>query len=374
MKIICLQENFKKGLNIVQNIIGKNLTLPILNNILLTTDRKQLKLSATDLEIAITNYIICKTEKEGGITIPAKTIVNFISNLPNKKIEISVKNNVAYLKCDNFKSSIKGLDINDFPIIPKIKNEPILEIESATLRNALERVVNFTSLSDIRPEITGVFFNFSSDKEIKFVATDSFRLGEKIIYLKNNKIAKDYQGSAIIPNKTIQELIRIISNLEKDEENLIKISIDNNQILFNLSKIQIISKLIEGNYPSYQQLISKQFETSILIDREDLLKAVKLSSFFSSKINDVRLKINSKNSLINIFSQDIELGENLSELKGEIKGKDLEIIFNHKYLLDGLSNINSKRVFIGLNGETSPGIIKPEGDNSFNYVIMPIKL
>jgi len=285
-----------------------------------------------------------------------------------------VKNNVAYLKCDNFKSSIKGLDINDFPIIPKIKNEPILEIESATLRNALERVVNFTSLSDIRPEITGVFFNFSSDKEIKFVATDSFRLGEKIIYLKNNKIAKDYQGSAIIPNKTIQELIRIISNLEKDEENLIKISIDNNQILFNLSKIQIISKLIEGNYPSYQQLISKQFETSILIDREDLLKAVKLSSFFSSKINDVRLKINSKNSLINIFSQDIELGENLSELKGEIKGKDLEIIFNHKYLLDGLSNINSKRVFIGLNGETSPGIIKPEGDNSFNYVIMPIKL
>lgn len=374
MKIICLQENFKKGLNIVQNIIGKNLTLPILNNLLLTTDKKQLKLSATDLEIAITNYIICKIEKEGGITIPAKTIFNFVNNLPNKKIEINIKNNIIYLKCDNFKSNIKGLDIKDFPIIPKIKNEPILEISSTELRKSLEQVVNFTSLSDIRPEITGILFNFSSDKEIKFVATDSFRLGEKIVYFKNNKISKDYRGSVIIPNKTTQELIRIISNLEKDDESLVKISIENNQILFNLSKIQIVSKLIEGNYPSYQQLIAKQFETSVLIDREELLKAVKLSSFFSSKINDVRLKINSKNSLISVFSQDIELGENLSELKGEIKGKDLEIIFNHRYLLDGLNGVTSKKVFIGLNGETSPGIIKPEGDNTFNYVIMPIKL
>jgi len=374
MKIICLQENFKRGLNTVGNIIGKNLTLPILNNILLNTEKKQLKLSATDLELAITDYINCKVEKDGGITIPAKILVNFINNLPNKKIEIIVKNNIAYLKCENFKSNIKGLDIKDFPIIPKIKNEPILEIDSLIFKNALEQVINFTSLSDIRPEITGILFNFSSDKDIKFAATDSFRLGEKIINLKNNKIKKEYQGSIIIPTKTAQELIRIISNLEKNENDLIKISIENNQISFSLSKIQIISKSIEGNYPSYQQLISKQFETSILIDREELIKSVKLSSFFSSKINDVRLRVNSKKSLIDVFSQDIELGENLSELQGEISGKDLEIIFNHKYLLEGLNNINAKRVFFGFNGETSPGVIKAEGDDSFSYIIMPIKL
>ena len=126
MKIICLQENLKKELNIVQNIIGKNLTLPILNNILLNTEKKQLKLSATDLEIAITNYVTCKIEKEGSITVPAKLLVNFINNLPNKKIEINVKNNIINLKCENYKSNIKGLDSNDFPIIPKIKSEPIL--------------------------------------------------------------------------------------------------------------------------------------------------------------------------------------------------------------------------------------------------------
>jgi len=371
MKIICLQENFKKGLNIVQNIIGKNLTLPILNNIFLSTEKKQLKLVTTDLEMAITNHIPCKTEKEGGITVPAKLLVNFINNLPNKKIEISVKNNIIYLKCENYKSNIKGLSAKDFPIIPKIKSDPILEIDALKFKSSLEQIINFVSFSDIRPEITGVFLNFSSDKKIKFVATDSFRLGEKILDVKNIKIKKGEQNSIIIPYKTAQELIRIIAD---QEEGVIKISIENNQVLFDLSKIQIISKLIEGSYPSYQQLISQQFETNVSIDREELIKAIKLSSFFSSKINDVRLRINPKKSLIEAFSQDVDLGENLSELKGELKGKDLEIIFNHKYLLDGLNSIKSKKVILGFNGEVSPGIVKPEGDSGFTYVIMPIKL
>jgi DNA polymerase-3 subunit beta len=150
--------------------------------------------------------------------------------------------------------------------------------------------------------------------------------------------------------------------------------LENNQILFNLNKTQIISRIIEGNYPNYQQLISQQFDTSVSIKREELLKAIKLSSFFSSRINDVRLKINPKKSLIEVFAQDIELGENLSELKAEIKGKDLEIIFNHKYLLDGLNSINAEKINLGFNGESSPGIIKPERDTSFIYVVMPIKL
>jgi DNA polymerase-3 subunit beta len=150
MKIICLQENLKNGLNTVQNIIGKNLTLPVLNNILLNTEKKQLKLSATDLEIAVTNHISCKVEKEGSITIPAKTLFNFVSTLPNKKIEFTIKNNVAYLKCENYKSNIKGLSAKDFPIIPKIKDDPVLEISSLKFKDALEQVINFASFSDIR--------------------------------------------------------------------------------------------------------------------------------------------------------------------------------------------------------------------------------
>lgn len=371
MKIICIQENLKEGLNIVQNIVGKNLTLPILNNIILTTDKKQLKLSATDLEIAITNYVSCKIEKEGSITIPAKTLVSFINNLPNKKIEIIEKSGIIYLKCENYKSNIKGLDSKDFPIIPKIKGDTFIELNSLEFKNATEEVVNFISYSDIRPEITGIFFDFSSDKKIKLVATDSFRLGEKILNTKDLKIKKGTINSVIIPQKTIQELIRICTSQKEDT---LKITIENNQILFDLNNTQIISKLIEGNYPNYQQLISKQFETSALINKEEIVKAVKLGSIFSSRINDVRLKIIPGKSLIQFFSQNIELGENSSELEADIKGKETEIVFNYKYLLDGLNSINTKKVFLGLNGEASPGIIKPEGESDFIYVVMPIKL
>ncbi len=371
MKLICLQENLKKGLNNISNITGKNLTLPILNNILFNVDKKQLKLSTTDLEMAITSDIPCKIEKEGSITIPAKLLVNFINNLPNKKIEINVKNNIIFLKCENYNSNIKGLDSKDFPIIPKIKNEPIIEIDSYEFKNALEQIINFTSISDIRPEISGILLDLNNDKKIKFVATDSFRLGEKILTIKNHKIKKNNLGLIIIPLKTAQEVIKIISNYENCE---LKINIENNQILFNLPETQIISRLIEGNYPNYQQLISKQFDTTVTILREELIKAVKISSLFSSKINDIRLKVNTKKSEIEIFSQDAELGENSAEIKGDVSGKDLEIIFNHKYLLDGLNNINSEKIIIGFNGDTSPGIIRPEGKDDFLYIIMPIKL
>ncbi len=370
MEITILQENIKKGISIVQNIIGKNLTLPVLNNILLTVENKRLKLTATDLEMAITHWTSCKIKKEGKVTVPAKLFSEFVNNLPNKKIEIRAKNDLLQVKCENFKSAVKGIESKEFPLIPKIKGESIVKLEALKLKEAFGQVVNFASLSDIRPEISGILAQFTS-KEIKFVATDSFRLGEKTITIKGNQ-NKIKQAEVIIPLRTVQELIRILSEQEKDE--LIEISIEQNQILFKTSNTQIISRLIEGKYPNYEQLISKQFETSLTLDRAELLNNVKITSLFSSKINDLRLKIIPKKSLVEMFAQDIEVGENTSQLEGEAKGKEVEIVFNHKYLSEGLNNINAGKVMIGLNGDSNPGIIKPVGDSSFVYVIMPIKL
>lgn len=367
MEIVILQENLKRGLNIVQNIIGKNLTLPVLNNILLTVEKKQLRLISTDLEMAITHWVSCKVQKEGEITIPARLFSDLINNLPNRKIEIKSKNNILDIKCENFKSSLKGIESKEFPIIPKIKEEPTVKIETIKLKQALSQIVNFTSLSDIRPEISGVFININS-KEIKFVATDSFRLGEKTIYLKENKNKK----SVIIPFKTTQELIKNLSEYNNDE--IVELSIEQNQILFKTPDTQIISRLIEGTYPNYEQLISERYDTNIILNRNDFYNTVKIASLFSSKINDIRLRIIPKKSLVEIFAQNVEIGEHSSELTGEITGKELEIIFNYKYLLDGLNNINSEKILLGLNGEVSPGILKPVGDSSYVYVIMPIKL
>lgn len=369
MEITTLQENLKKGLSIVQNIIGKNLTLPILNNILLTVEKKRLKLVATDLEIAIVHFTSCKVDKEEEITIPAKLFSDLINNIPNKKVEIKTKDNILQIKCENFKSIIKGIDSKEFPIIPKIKGEFIAKIESLKLKQALSQVVNFTSSSDIRPEISGVLIKFESN-EIKFVATDSFRLGEKTISFKGdkNKIKK----SVIVPLKTTQELIRILAEGEK--EDIVEIFIEQNQILFKTPNTEMISRLIEGNYPNYEQLISKQFETSLFVEKNEFINMVKITSLFTSRINDLRLKIIPKKSLVEAFAQNVDVGENTAQLSGEIKGKEMEIIFNCKYLLDGLNNIYSDKVMIGLNSESSPAIIKPAGDPTYVYVLMPIKL
>jgi len=371
MEIVILQENLKKGISAVQNIIGKNLTLPILNNILLSTENNLLKLTSTDLEIAISYWVPCKIQKKGQITIPTRLFSNFINNLPVKKIELKTKtNNVIQIKCENFKSNIKGLDAKEFPIIPKIKTNLKTKIECEKLIQGLNQVINFTSLSNIRPEISGVFINFNS-KKIKVVATDSFRLGEKVINL-TNKETDQVKNSIIIPLKTAQELIRVLSDKNKDE--LIEIFIEKNQVLFKTKELELISRLIEGNYPNYEQLITDQFETTLILDRIEFLNAIKISSLFSSKINDVKLKVFPKKSLVEILAQDIEVGENISTLKGDIKGKEIEVIFNYKYLIDGLNSIETKKIIFGLNGEINPGIIKPVGDQSFIYVIMPIKL
>ena len=369
MDIICLQENFKKSLNTVENIIGKNLTLPILNNILLTVEKKRLRLVSTDLEMAITHWTSGKIKKEGEITVPAKLLSDLVNNLPNKKIEIKTKGDSLHVKCENFKSTIKGVGPKEFPIIPKIKGESVVKIKTLKLKQAFNQVVNFTSLSDIRPEISGILANFSS-KEIKFVATDSFRLGEKTLSLKENE--SHIKKSVIVPLRTVQELIRILN--EQDKEEMVEILIGQNQVLFSTQDTQVISRLIEGTYPNYEQLISKQFETSLVLDREEFTNLVKVSSLFSSRINDIKLRVIPKKSLVEVSAQNVEVGENLSEIKGEIKGKETEIIFNHKYLLDGLNNISSSKITLGLNGEASPGVLRPAGDASYIYVIMPIKL
>lgn len=377
MKIVCLQENLKKALSYTERIIGKNLTLPILNNIFLSSDKGRLKISSTDLEIAINAWTSGKIEEEGGLTIPAKLLTNFVNNLPNKKVFLrQKKNNILNLKCDNYQSDIRGLDAKDYPIIPKIEEENLIKINSDKFKIGLNQVINLVSDSETRPEIGGVYLDFSSLTEkarkssIKIVATDSFRLGEKSL---SKEIIKEFKkgvkNSIIIPAKTIQELVRILD--EKTSE--VKIILGNSQVLFDLGNVQIISRLIEGEYPNYNQIIPTSFTTEAVLKREEILQSVKIASFFSSKVNDVKFKISPAKNLFQIFSQTPEVGANTSELKGDLKGKDCEISFNYRYLLDGLNNIFSQKVILGLNGPSSPGLLRGADESSYLYIIMPIK-
>ena len=339
---------------------------------MISSEKNFIKISATDLEIGIKWWILTKTEKEGSIAIPSYIISNFINLLPNKKVEIEVKDNNLLLKCDNYETKIKGFNSEDFPIIPEISKKEFISLKAPLFLNGLNQIVDIATPSTTRPEISGIYLLFK-EETITLVATDSFRLSEKKIIFKNNqKLKNNY--SLIIPQKTAKEII----NIFKDEEK-INIYFSNNQIMFesnlkeiNHPKIQLISRLIEGEYPNYQEIIPKKYKTKIILKKDEFINQIKSASLFSGKINEVKIKKNDDNNL-EIFSQSLETGEYKSIINSEINGDFTDISFNYKFLLDGLSKIKSSEIILELNGDSGPGVLKPVGDDSYLYIVMPIK-
>lgn len=374
MKLLILQEKLKEGLNIVERVSTKSLTLPILNNVLVSTEKNFLNLSATDLEIGIKWWALTKIEKEGKVAIPSRLFFNFVSLLPNKKINLETKNNILFIECENYKTQIKGLSADEFPIIPKIGKEEFVLIESDPLCQGLNQVADIALLSTTRPEISGIYFYFQKGL-ITITATDSFRLGEKKIFLKNNlSLKKEY--SLILPQKTAKEIINIFG--EKKGE--IKMYFSPNQVMFEYlmpemphPQIQLVSRLIEGEYPSYQEIIPKKHTTQLRLEKNEFINQIKTASLFSGKINEVKIKANPERKKIEIFSQSSDIGEYQSSIFGKTEGEPVEISFNHRFLLDGLLNVKSSEVLLELNGDSGPGVLKPVGDETYIYVVMPIK-
>lgn len=374
MKISILQENFKKALQIVSRIAGKNVNLPILNNILIKSQNGNIILTTTDLEIGVTSKVRGKIEKEGSYTVDSKLLSDYISLLPNKKIDIELIDKKISIKCDNYKTTIKGMDSEDFPLIPEIDGNNTYKIKIKDFKNALSQIIFAVSTNETRVELSGVLFNFSNNKLI-LAATDSYRLAEKNVELNgDNSTTEDKK--VIIPSKTLQEVIRIISvvNDGELESGFVELCVGENQVLFSVAETKIVSKIIEGQYPDYQQIIPTKHETSIIIEKAELVRAIKTSSIFSrTGINDVNLDFpKGKNKTI-ISSISSQSGENIVELDSEVVGIDNSIVVNYKYLLDGINNIHSDNVELKLVNSNTPCILKPENDDSYIYIVMPIK-
>jgi len=376
MKLIILQEKLKEGVRVVERVSTKSLSLLVLNNILVKAEKNFLNLAATDLEIGIKWWALAKVEKEGAITVPARVFSDFINFLPNKQTALELKDSTLTIECENYQTSLKGLNPEDFPIIPQIAGGEAVLVDSRSFCQGLNQIADIAIPSTAKPEISGIFFVFQKDF-IKMAATDSFRLGEKTFYpnLKTpNALSKEY--TLILPQKAAKEIINIFG--EKEGE--LRICFSPNQILFELpmaetshSQIQLTSRLIEGEYPNYQEIIPKKYETQVIFQRNEFLNQIKSAAIFSGKINEIKLKIDPKKEKVELFSQNPDLGEYHSHLAGKIKGKELEISFNHRFLADGLLNIKSSEVVFELNGSEGPGVLKPAGDSSYLYVVMPIK-
>lgn len=375
MKITILKENLKEGINIVERVAGHSLTLPILNNILVSVEKNFLNLAATDLEIGINFWTLVKTEKEGKIAVPAKIISGLIGFLPEKPINLEISDLSFKVEADNYQTTIKGFNPDDFPIIPKISEGENVSVKSQLFCQSLSQVVDIASLSSTKPEISGVYFLFQKNL-ITMTATDSFRLGEKKIPIKaeNQNFSKEY--SFILPQRAAKEVINIFGEKEGD----LVIRFSPNQILFETggaeatkNQIQLISRLIEGEYPNYQEIIPKTSEIQIVLPKNDFINQVKAASLFSDKINEVKLRIDPKKNKVEFFSQNPDLGEHKSYLSGKVEGKPLEISFNHRFLLDGLLNIKSQDVVFELTNSEKPGVLRPKNDDNYLYLVMPIK-
>ena len=374
MKFTCTQENLLQGLLKVQTIAGQTTSLPILKNIFLQARAGSLKLKATDLEIGITTQIRGKVEEEGSITVEAKIISSFAALLPQDKVSLISADGKLAVQGGSHKIKINSLPAGDFPVIPKVDRVKGFKLAAAEVKKALAQILPAVSLDSTRPEINGVYWRVENNI-LTLAGTDSYRLAQRKLAIKQEPGQKEdqggFQGFFIAPLKTIKELIRIID----DEIETIEVYVSLNQVLFVCGATEMVSRLVEGEYPDYQQIIPSSYKLKFSLNKEDFIKAIKISGLFAEVgTNSVSLELKPKTGSLTISSA-TSIGEGRSELGLDIQGEqDLKIVFDYRYLLDGLNSIEDEVVVFSATGHTSPAMLQPQNEQEqFLCVVMPIR-
>ena len=367
MKVVILRNNLKEGLDVTGRSIGINNNLPILKDVLIEAEENQIKLIATNLESAITFLISGKIIEKGKIAIPYGIFSDLISNLKSERLDLEKKQKKLEIKTDNYQAIINGDSPEEFPVIPQIKTEEYIELNSLLFKESLEQLIISVAEQSVRPELETILFYLKEDN-LKMVATNGFRLSEKTFIPSDYKSNLKSELKVLIPLRTAQNLISVI----KTDEPL-KIYFDNNQVAFKTKHLSLISRLIEGSYPDYEAIISKSFQTETVLNRQEMIQALRVAGIFSDQGDEVKLKISKEKKSIELISNNQIAGENNYFLASKTKGEPLEIGFNWQYFIDGLKAIKSgDEFFLGLNGNNKPALIKSITDNSFIYLLMPI--
>ncbi|TSC78856.1 MAG: DNA polymerase III subunit beta [Parcubacteria group bacterium Gr01-1014_33] len=365
MKFTCLKNSLERALATAERFAGKNVTLPVLSHVLLETDANLLRLTATNLEYAVQLDVRGTGGSPGRAAIPAKVASALMQSIQEDKVELSDKQKNIIIKTDAREIRINGVDPEEFPLLPKIKKTLSLRVRAETLCRGIEQVLPASSPSEFKPELAGVFFS-ATQEELRLAATDTFRLAEKIIPLSVKR--KEDEVSFILPHRVCQEVGRVFSDRDDD----VILWLGDNQAVFESEGITVISRLVEGTYPDYVRIIPKTFETTSFLPREETLLAVRASSIFASRLEEVSLRFHT--DVLEIESANTEVGEHKTKISVKKTGNDNKASFNYHYLLDGLRALEGEDFFIGINNENSPSLLKNKEDTSFLYVIMPIRI
>jgi DNA polymerase-3 subunit beta len=370
-----MQENLAKGLSIVSRAVASRSTLPVLGNILLSAEQGRLKLAATNLELAVTCWIGAKVEAEGATTLPARVLSDFVNSLPPDRIEmdLNVKTQTMHLKCARYDANIKGIDAQEFPIIPTLGDGKKVSLESDTLREMIEQTTFAAATDESRPVLTGVLVKFEKD-QATFASADGFRLSVRYSPLSE---AVDQPVSAIIPAKALQEVARVSG----DQEDPIVIAVTENksQVLFKLTNTEIVSQLIDGQFPDFTRIIPTSHQTRTTVTTSELQNAVKASSVFAREaMNTVRLQIAPANEMgggkVTITATSAESGDNVGDIDATVDGEPVEIAFNARYLADVLNILRAPQIALETASSASPGVFRIVGRDDFVHVIMPMHI
>ncbi|HVB72905.1 MAG TPA: DNA polymerase III subunit beta [Ktedonobacteraceae bacterium] len=377
MKITCKQQDLSRGLSAVSHAVSNRSTLPILSNILLATDAGRLKLSATNLEIGINCWVDAQIQEEGSTTIPAKLLTDLVSRLPQAPVDLAVTDgsNTLSVKAQGNNANIKGMDASEFPLIPSAEGgEPPVMLDAVLLKEMIAEVAFAAADDDSRPVLTGVLVQVS-DEKITFAAADAFRLAVRVASLPGDDHPR---GDILIPARTLTELARILP-AEGPVEMIV--TPNRSQVLFHTPQLDLVSRLIEGAFPNFRQIIPKEHSTRAVVETKLFAEAAKRAELFardSSNITRVKINPGGNDGLepgaVTVEATAEDLGDNTSVLNAAVDGPEMQIIFNVKYLSDVLAVIGSQEVALEANSATKPGVIRPIGEHDYTYVIMPMHI
>ncbi len=375
MKVSCLQENLAHGLSVVARAVATRSTLPVLGNVLLSTEDGRLRLSATNLELGISCWIGAKIEQDGSTTVPARTFVDLVNTLPNDQVdmELNIRTQMLNMQCGASTNDIKCIDAQEFPPMVPPDLETGFSFDVDELREMIGQVVFAASNDDARPVLTGIMFQIDNG-ELTMAAADGFRLSVRTAHLPS--LAGE-PAHAIIPSRAMSELARILGEADKTISMILPS--DRGQVVFRNKNIELVSQLIDGAYPDFQSIIPPNYSTRTVVSTTAFIKASKAADIFAREVGySARIRIIPGSELepgtLEVSATAAETGSNRTVVDATIEGEPIEIAFNVRFLLDVLNAVGTPNVALETSGPSSPGVIRPVGRDDFLHVIMPMHL
>ncbi|HEV7809837.1 MAG TPA: DNA polymerase III subunit beta [Candidatus Limnocylindrales bacterium] len=368
MKLSVMQENLARGLSVVSRAVS-NRSLPVLTNVLLKTEDAGLKLTATNLEIGITYWVPGKIETDGATSVPARLLTDLVNSLPGGEpivLELG-DNETLHIRAGRFESNIKGIPADDFPTVQTAGERPITRVEQKVLRQALEETAFAAASDEARPILTGVLARFEGD-QLTLAAADNYRIAVKRITV----LDPVEETSVVIPARALTELARVLA--ETDDPVSIVLAHSRNQLLFHIDGIDLVTRLIDGQYPNYQSVLPASHATRAILDREELLRAVRPAALIAHEsANIVKLGVGLDGDAGITVSANAEVGDHVGRVEASVEGDGTTIAFNARFLADVLTNVDAAQFALELNGPLSPGVFKPVGDDRYVHVVMPLR-